>query len=207
VHQEFAEMMAMGEPDLWKQIEPVFMSHKMEHLVSQHRKEIEQMLGMELPPFDLYDEAETEDLPPEIEQMLSQAIAAKQRQAKQEKEAAEGGPPLSPEEAEVKAIEDAKDAETIQKLERMKAEHTEKQREAAEEHTQEMDQKQAAFEAEEARKDDESEADIEREKKLAAAKRTALVRAPAGRSRKAERETNRPPPKKKSDGGKSANAS
>jgi len=205
VHQTFAEMMATGEPDLWKQVEPVFMSHKMEHLVSQYRKEVEQMLGMELPPFDLYDEAETEDLPPEIEQMLSQAIAAKQRQAKQEKEAAEGGPPLSPEEAEVKAIEDAKDAETIQKLERMKAEHAEKQREAAEEHAQEMDNKQAAFEAEESRKDEESEADIEREKKLAAAKRAALVSAPSSRSRKAETETNRPPPKKKkTDGGADA---
>ena len=206
VHQEFAEMMATGEPDLWKQVEPVFMSHKMEHLVSQYRKDVEKMLGMELPPFDLYDEAETEDLPPEIEQMLSQAIAAKQRQAKQEKEAAEGGPPLSPEEAEVKAIEDAKDAETIQKLERMKAEHAEKQREAAEAHTQEMDQKQAAFEAEESRKDTESDADIEREKKLAAAKRKSLVSAPAGRSRKAETETNRTPKKKKADG-QSANAS
>ena len=207
VHQTFGEMMAMGEPDLWRQVEAVFMSHKMEHLVSQHRKEVEQMLGMDLPPFDLYDEAETEDLPPEIEQMLSQAIAAKQRQMKQEKEAAEGGPPLTPEEAEVKAIEDAKDAETIGKLERMKAEHQEKQRQAAEEHTQEMDQKQAAFEAEESRKDDESEADIVREQKLAAAKRKALVRAPASRSRKLETETNRPPAKKKSDGGSNANAS
>ncbi len=204
VHQTFAEMMATGEPDLWKQVEPVFMSHKMDHLVSQYRKEVEQMLGMELPPFDLYDEAETEDLPPEIEQMLSQAIAAKQRQAKQEKEAAEGGPPLSPEEAEVKAIEDAKDAETIQKLERMKAEHTEKQRQAKDKHTQEMDLKQAAFEAEEVRKDDESEADIVREQKLAAAKRQALVRAPVGRSRKAERETNRVPKKKKTDAGADA---
>ncbi len=204
VHQEFAEMMAMGEPELWKQIEPVFMSHKMEHLVSQYRKEAEQMLGMDLPPFDLYDEEETEDLPPEIEVMLSQAIAAKQRQKKQQEEAERGGPPPTPEEAEAQAIEDAKDAETIQKLERMKAEHTEKQRQAADKHAQEMDQKQAAFEAEEARKDDESEADIKREQKLAAAKRAALVSVPASRSRKAERETNRPPKKKKADGGADA---
>ncbi len=200
VHQTFAEMMAMGEPELWKQVEPVFMSHKMEHLVSQHRKEIEQMLGMELPPFDLYDEAETEDLPPEIEQMLSQAIAAKQRQLAQEKEAAEGGPPLTPEEAEVKAIEDAKDAETIGKLERMKAEHQEKQRQAAEEHVQEMTQKQEAFTAEETRKNTENAADIEREEKLAAAKRRALVQAPVSRSRRAETETNRTPKKKPSGG-------
>ncbi len=205
VHQTFAEMMATGEPDLWKQVEPVFMSHKMEHLVSQYRKEVEQMLGMELPPFDLYDEAETEDLPPDIEQMLSQAIAAKQRQQQQEKEAAEGGPPLTPEEAEVKAIEDAKDAETIGKLERMKAEHQEKQRQAAEEHAQEMTQKQQAFTAEEIRKNQENVADIEREKKLAAAKRQALVQAPVSRSRKLETETNRTP-KKKADG-QSANAS
>ena len=205
VHTQFGEMMAMGEPDLWKQVEAVFMSHKMEHLVSQHRKEVEQMLGMELPPFDLYDEAETEDLPPEIEQMLSQAIAAKQRQAKQEKEAAEGGPPLTPEEAEVKAIEDAKDAETIGKLERMKAEHQEKQRQAAEQHAQEMTQKQEAFKAEETRKNTENVADIVREEKLAAAKRRALVQAPSSRSRTPERETNRPPKKKSS--GQSANAS
>jgi hypothetical protein len=205
VHQTFAEMLAIGDPDLWKQIEPVFMSHKMEHLVSQYRKEVEQMLGMDLPPFDLYDEAETEDLPPEIEVMLSQAIAAKQRQKKQQEEQERGGPPPSPEEAEAQAIEDAKDAETIQKLERMKAEHNEKQREATEKHAQEMDQKQAAFEAEEARKDDESEADIEREKKLAAAKRTALVRPPSSRSRTPERETNRvPKKKKKSDAGADA---
>ncbi len=207
VHQTFAEMMAIGDPDLWKQIEPVFMSHKMEHLVSQYRKEVEQMLGMDLPPFDLYDEAETEDLPPEIETMLSQAIAAKQRQQKQQEEQERGGPPPTPEEAEAQAIEDAKDAETIQKLERMKAEHKEKQREAAEAHAQEMDHKQAAFEAEEARKDDESEADIEREKKLAVAKRSALVSAPASRSRKAERETNRVPKKKKKADGDGANAS
>ena len=205
VHMQFGEMMAMGEPDLWQQVEAVFMSHKMEHLVSQHRKEVEQMLGMELPPFDLYDEAETEDLPPEIEQMLSQAIAAKQRQAKQEKEAAEGGPPLTPEEAEVKAIEDAKDAETIGKLERMKAEHQEKQRQAAEEHAQQMTQKQEAFKAEETRKNTENVADIIREEKLAAAKRRALVQAPSSRSRTPERETNRPPKKKTS--GQSANAS
>ena len=205
VHQRFAEMMAMGEPELWKQVEPVFMSHKMEHLVSQHRKEIEQMLGMELPPFDLYDEAESDDQPPEIEQMLSRAIAAKQRQMQQEKEAAEGGPPLTPEEAEVKAIEDAKDAETIGKLERMKAEHQEKQRQAAEQHAQEMTQKQEAFTAEEQRKNTENRADIEREEKLAAAKRRALVQAPSSRSRTPERETNRPPKKKSS--GQSANAS
>jgi len=206
VHQQFAEMMAIGDPELWKQVEPVFMSHKMEHLVSQYRKEVEQMLGMELPPFDLYDEAETEDLPPEIEQMLSQAIAAKQRQQKQQEDAERGGPPLSPEEAEAKAVEDAKDAETIQKLERMKAEHQEKQRQAADKHRQEMVQKQEAFTAEETRKDDENKADIEREERLAAAKRRALVQAPSSRSRKAETETNRPPAKKKTDG-QSANAS
>jgi hypothetical protein len=205
VHQTFAEMMAIGDPDLWKQVEPVFMSHKMEHLVSQYRKEVEQMLGMDLPPFDLYDEAETEDLPPEIEQMLSQAIAAKQRQKKQQEEQERGGPPLSPEEAEAKAIEDAKDAETIQKLERMKAEHQEKQRQAADKHAQEMVQKQEAFTAEERRKNTENAADIEREEKLAAAKRRALVQAPSSRSRTPERETNRPPKKKSS--GQSANAS
>ncbi len=205
VHQQFAEMMAIGNEELWKQVEPVFMSHKMEHLVSKYRKDIEAMLGMELPPFGLYNEEETEDLPPDVEVMISQAIAAKQRQQKQEEEAARGGPPLSPEEAEAKAIEDAKDAEIVQKLERMQAEAREKRRIAAEEHTQKMLQAKEAFDAEEDRKDKENVADIEREKKLAAAKRKALVSAPVSRSRTPE--TEKRPPKQKKDDGKSANAS
>ncbi len=204
VHQQFAEMMAIGNEELWKQVEPVFMSHKMEHLVSKYRKDVEAMLGMELPPFSLYSEEDTEDLPPDVEVMISQAIAAKQRQQKQQQEAERGGPPPSPEEAEAQAIENAKDAETVQKLERMQSEAEEKKRISAEEHAQEMRQKQEAFDAEEKRKDDESDADIERERKLAAAKRKALVSAPTSRSRTPEREGR--PPKKKDDG-KSADAS
>ena len=200
VHQEFAEMLATGDPELWAQVEPVFMAHKMDHLVNQYRKDVEAMLGMELPPFDLYDESKTEDLPPEVEVMISQAVAARQRQMRQEQEAARGGPPLSPEEAEAKAVEDAKDAETIDKLERMQAEHREKQRMEREKFEDEERRKREAFEAEERRKDEANEADIEREKKLAAAKRKALVSAPASRSRAAERETNRKPKKKQSDG-------
>lgn len=205
VHTQFAEMLATGNPELWEQVEHVFMSHKMEHLASQHRKDVEKMLDMELPPFNLYDDAETEDLPPEIEVMISQAVAARLRQEKSQEEAARGGPPLSPEDAEAKAIEDAKDAETVQKLDRLKAEHEEKQRQKRAEFAAEEQRKRAAFDAEEARKDDENAADIEREKKLAAAKRRALVSAPVSRSRTPERETSRTP-KKKSDG-QNANAS
>lgn len=203
VHQSFAEMMAAGNPELWAQVEPVFMAHKMDHIAAKYRKEVEQMLGMELPPMSLYNEEETEDLPPEVEVMISQAVAAKQRQMRAQQEAARGGPPKSPEEAEAQAVEDAKDAEAIQKLERMQAEHEEQMRQERAEFEAEEARKREAFEAEEQRKDKENEAKIKREKELAAAKRKALVSQPVSRSRKPERETNRKP---KSSGQSSANA-
>ena len=117
-----------------------------------------------------------------------------QRQARQ---AEGGGQPLSPEEAEAQAIQDAKDAETIQELERARAKFQDEQRQAREAFAAEEARKQEAFEAEEKRKDKESESELERAEKMAAAQRKAKLQVmrPTSRSTTPER-----PAKKKANG-------
>ena len=179
VHRSFIEGFMADNPEMGEQVMPVFMAHGMDHEANKYRKEVEAQLGMELPPADIYDDDKTESLPPELENMISRAVAALQRQQKQ----AEGGEEeLSPEEQEAEAIQDAKDAETIGELERARAKFTQDQEEAAAEFQAEEERKQIAFAAEEDRKDDESDAEIDRKKIEAKAKAKLMVRPPTSRS-------------------------
>ncbi len=182
VHTNFFEGFQAANPELGEQVLPVFMAHKMDHEANMYRKQIEQQLGFELPPADINSPDEgTEDLPPELEQMISQAVAAMLRQ----QEAEAGGPPKSPEQAEADAIEAKKDAETIQLLERSRELHREKMRQQREDFVVGQQQELHAFVAEEVRKDDESDRQIERDDKEAEAKREA-ARKQAATDRKAK---------------------
>jgi hypothetical protein len=203
IHQMFAQELALSDPELFKLVEPAFMSHRMEHIASRYRKVVEAQLGLELPPIDMMDPQATESLPPEVEVMISQAVAAKMRMAKREQEAASGGPPPTPEQAEAAAVENAKDAETVQKLERDRAAHIEKQKQAREAFELKQEQERASFLAEQRRLDEANRADIERAgakaeadvanaKKVASAR--AMVRPPASRSTADSKRT--PKPKK-----------
>ena len=187
VHEDFFEGFSANNPELAEQVMPVFMAHKMDHEANMHRKQVEQQLGFELPPADINDpEGDgTETLPPELEVMISQAVAAAIRQQKAAQEAADGGPPKSPEQAEADAIEAQKDAETIQALERSRELHREKMRQQREEFMAGQEQELHAFAAEELRKDEESEAGIERDDAKAEADRKATkLKAAADRKAK-----------------------
>ena len=153
VHQNFAQTQASTNAELFKNIEPVIQAHIMEHMAYQYRQEIEAQLGMPLPEHDLYDSDENEEMPAELENLISRAVAMKLRPPP---------PPIDPE-ADAEAQEElrqaqmeeeAKDAKTIGELEREKAKHDQK-----------MDQEQEAFDAEERRKDTESQREQARKDK------------------------------------------
>ena len=176
VHRDFFEGFAADNPEMSEQVMPVFMAHQMDHEANKYRKEVEAQLGFELPPADINSPEEgTEDLPPELEVMISQAVAALQRQQKQ----AEGGEAKSPEQAEADAIEAQKDSETIQALERSRELHREKMRQNREDFIQTQEHELHAFASEELRKDEESEAQIERDDDKAEAARKAAEKKAA----------------------------
>jgi hypothetical protein len=139
IHQNFAAQQAAENPDLVAHLEPVMMAHIMEHKAMVYRTQVEQSLGIPLPPHDLFGR-ETEEIPPELEIMISQAVAARLQP-----------PPEPPPEQQGNPDEDSKDAETIAKIQRMEAETMAKLAQKNQEFQAEEKRKQLAFEAEQKR--------------------------------------------------------
>lgn len=180
IHDDFGAMLATQNPDLWKMVEPAFMAHKMDHIASKYRKDVEKQLGFELPP-------EGEDLPPDIEVQVSQAVAAKIRMSGR----AQAAPGQTPEQMQAGADADAKDSETVQKLERTRADAVEKRHQARAAFEETQRQQRVAFEADQRRQDEEhraglqrdsekADADIANERRIASAR--AMIRPPASRA-------------------------
>lgn len=171
IHDDFGLRLSTTNPDLWKMVEPAFMAHKMDHLASKYRKDIEKQLGMELPP-------QGEDLPPQLEVQVSQAVAAKLRMSGR----AQQQPGATPDQISANADADAKDAETVQKLERTRADAVEKRRQAREAFEETQRQQRAAFVEEQRRKDEEHRADMRRGNEKASAEVENLRRVAAARA-------------------------
>lgn len=186
VHMNFAEQQAAENPDLVAQMEGVVQAHVMEHKAYVYRAQVEAELGTQLPHINLDDPTDNEDLPPELEKLISQAVAKKLRPP----------PPPAPtpeeqaEQDEAKRQEDERDLETIGKIERGRAESAAGIDRKDEESDSEQKRKDKESQAEEKRKDKESRAEVRRLDKKARAQATfgrGPVSAPtskAGKKRK-----------------------
>lgn len=141
VHMNFLQRMAATADELVQMIQGPMQAHLAEHMAMKYRQEIEQELGMPLPPHDPH-EGDAEELPPDVEAMLSVAVA--QRMA----------PPPEPQQEEERPDEDPEDAKTIAALERQAAEHETKTALGQQAFEAEQLRKQQAFEAEERRRDE-----------------------------------------------------
>jgi len=186
VHMNFAEQQAAENPDLVAQMEGVVQAHVMEHKAYVYRAQVEAELGTQLPHINLDDPTDNEDLPPELEKLISQAVAKKLRPP----------PPPAPtpeeqaEQDERQREEDERDLETIGKIERGRAESAAGIDRKDEESESEQKRKDKESQAEEKRKDKESRAEVRRLDKKARAQATfgrGPVSAPtskAGKKRK-----------------------
>jgi hypothetical protein len=155
VHMNFAQHMSAENPELYKHIDPAVQAHILEHRAYLYREEVEEQLGVKLPYVDLDEDEEREEMPDEIERMISAAVAARLKP-----------PPPPPEETEenqaLMGEEDRKDVEAIGKLKRGLAEHAQKQRITDDAHEKEERRKDEAARAEQKRKDDEARAEQRR---------------------------------------------
>ena len=186
VHMNFAEQQAAENPDLVAQMEGVVQAHVMEHKAYVYRAQVEAELGTQLPHINLDDPTDNEDLPPELEKLISQAVAKKLRPP----------PPPAPtpeeqaEQDERQREEDERDLETIGKIERGRAESAAGIDRKDEESDSEQKRKDKESQAEEKRKEKESRAEVRRLDKKARAQATfgrGPVSAPtskAGKKRK-----------------------
>lgn len=183
VHMNFAETQAAENPDLVAQMEPVVQAHVMEHKAYIYRQQVEAELGTQLPYINLDDQSDNEDLPPELEKLISQAVAKKLRPP----------PPPAPspeeqaEQDEAKRQEDEADLETIGKIERGRAETAAGIERKDEESTAEQERKDKESTAEGKRKDTESRAEVRRLDKKARAQATfgkGPVSVPRGKTSK-----------------------
>ena len=183
VHMNFAETQAAENPDLVAQMEPVVQAHVMEHKAYIYRQQVEAELGTQLPYINLEDQSDNEDLPPELEKLISQAVAKKLRPP----------PPPAPspeeqaEQDEAKRQEDERDLETIGKIERGRAETTAGIDRKDEESESEQERKDKESTAEGKRKDKESRAEVRRLDRKARAQATfgkGPVSVPRGKTSK-----------------------
>jgi len=166
VHSNFGQRMAGENPDLMQQIEPVLQAHIMEHKAFIYRQETEAELGITLPPHDMFEQSEAEELPPEQENMLAQAISAKMRpppppppeQQDPEQQAAQAQA-----DAAAKAAEDASDAKAVADLQVKAANAAQDQANKQKAFLAEEKRKQAAFDAQQARDKAAFEAEQKRE--------------------------------------------
>lgn len=72
------------------QVQPAMQSHILEHMAFAMRLEIQQAMGMILPPVDIYNEEQvTQPLPPEIENQIAARAAQASQQIMQQRQAAE----------------------------------------------------------------------------------------------------------------------
>jgi type IV secretory pathway VirB10-like protein len=168
VHMNFAQQQAAENPDLVANLEPVIQAHVMEHKAYIYRAEVEAQLGTQLPYINLDDPTDNEDLPPELEKLISQAVAKRLRPP----------PPPAPtpeeqaEQDERQRQEDERDMEAIGKIERGRAESAAGIDRKDEESDAEQKRKDKESQAEQKRKDKESRAEVRRLDKKARAQAT-----------------------------------
>ncbi len=183
VHMNFGQQQAGENPDLVANLEPVIQAHIMEHKAYLYRQEVEAQLGTELPFYNLDDLSENEDLPEELERLISQAVAKRLRPP----------PPPAPspeeqaEQDERQRQEDERDAEVIAKIERAAAESAAEIQRKDEQSDAEQKRKDKESEAEQKRKDKESRAEVRRLDKKARAQATfgkGPVSAPTSKASK-----------------------
>ncbi len=108
IHKQFMQSaMAALDPALQQNFQMVMAAHIAEHIGMQYRTEIEQQLGIPLPPFDPKD-PEKNKLPTDVQALIAGAVAAKINPA-QPGQPPGGQPPPNPEQikAQAKAAEDA----------------------------------------------------------------------------------------------------
>lgn len=165
VHMNFAQQQAAESPDLVQSLEPVIQAHIMEHKAYVYRAQVEAELGTQLPYINLDDPSENEDLPPDLEQLISMAVAKKLKPP----------PPPAPtpeeqaEQDEAQREEDERDLEVIGKIERGRVESAAGIERDDEESEAEQERKDKESVAEGKRKDTESRAEVRRLDKKARA--------------------------------------
>lgn len=183
VHQNFAQQQAAENPDLVANLEPVIQAHIMEHKAYVYRAQVEAELGTQLPYINLDDPTDNEDLPPELEKLISQAVAKKLKPP----------PPPAPtpeeqaEQDEKQRQEDEADLEVIGKIERGRAETAAGIDRKDEESDAGEKRKDKESDAESKRKDKESRAEVRRLDKKARAQATfgkGPVSAPTSKTSK-----------------------
>lgn len=158
VHMNFAQQQAAESPDLVQSLEPVIQAHIMEHKAYVYRAQVEAELGTQLPYINLDDPSENEDLPPDLEQLISMAVAKKLKPP----------PPPAPspeeqaEQDEAQREEDERDLEVIGKIERGRVESAAGIERDDEESEAEQKRKDDESKAEGKRKDTESRAEVRR---------------------------------------------
>ena len=177
IHMNFAQTQAAKNPEIYKNIDPVVQAHIMEHEAWLYRQQVEADLGIPLPEFDLNDPTKNEDLPEEVERMISRAVARKLRPP----------PPPAPDPAEQEELAEAEqkenmeDAKVISYLQREDAKAKQKLAQEDEAHKAEEKRTQDSFLSEERRKDRESSAEIRRKDREA--KAAAKAKKPEGGSK------------------------
>jgi hypothetical protein len=153
----------MDNAETYAQLDPLVQAHVMEHKAYAYRQEVEAELGIPLPEHDLSDDSENEELPEEVEKMISIAVARKLRPPPQQEEG------MSEEDEEAMAreeeIEEAKDLKAIGELERLRLKATQEAGHAQEKFAADEDRKQREFDADEKRKDKEAKAQQKRDDK------------------------------------------
>jgi hypothetical protein len=153
VHQNFLQIQqGMMDPKEFAQLQATVSAHVREHQAQGYRKQIEARLGVPLPPLNL-DGEENDDIPPEMEQMISMAVAQHMLP-----------PPPNPEEEaanqEMMGEQQRKDAETQAKIVRETAAWDAEQKRLQEAHALEMRFKEEDHSQELEHEDERTAADI-----------------------------------------------
>jgi hypothetical protein len=161
IHKDFmAKSMAGLDPQMQQQFSAIMQAHMAEHMAYAYKTQIEQSLGMPLPPLDLHDPQATE-IPTDLQNLIASAVAARINQQPPGGPPQQGGP------------EDAQNA-----LEHKQAAHQHglEQQQAAHQHGLDS----MAAKADEARKDMATQADIKRKDAELRAKliREGVIRHP-----------------------------
>jgi uncharacterized tellurite resistance protein B-like protein len=168
IHMNFAQHQAAENAELYSNIDPVVQAHIMEHKAYAYRQQIEQQLGVQLPYKDLDDDEEQEDMPAEVERMISAAVMKKLTP-----------PPPTPQQNEeqqqaqetlslAKAKDDALDIQTIGKVKRDDATHAAKMARDKQAFDAEQKRKAEEFAAEQKRQDEEHRAELRQQQRAGA---------------------------------------
>ncbi len=168
VHTNFAQQQAAESPDLVADLEPVIQAHIMEHKAYVYRAQVEAELGTQLPYINLDDPSDNEDLPPDLERLISQAVAKKLQPPPPPAQT----PEEQAEQDERQREEDERDLEVIGKIERGRAESEAGIEREDEESVAGEERKDKESTAEQKRKDTESRAEVRRLDKKARAQAT-----------------------------------